>query len=64
MARPVNLRLREMAGEEAMAESGQRAKRGRPLKCDGASHLKDLGLTSKQSERWQSVATVEENRHL
>ena len=46
-----------------MAGSGERraAKGGRPKRGDTVSHLPDLGISAKQSERWQETAAVSED---
>jgi len=42
--------------DKALAERGERAKRGRPSKSDIVSGLRDLGVEQQQSSRWQRMA--------
>lgn len=45
-----------------MADSGERAARGRPSNSDSVSRLSDIGVSAKQSERWQKLAAIPEAR--
>ena len=49
-------RLGEILGE--MRDAGQRAAQGRPRKGDPVSRLSELGITRKQAERSQQLASV------
>lgn len=63
-ATEIKVRAERRAGEllRDMADNGQRANRGRPDNSDSVSHLSDLGVTAKQSERWQKLAAVSEEK--
>ena len=55
------MRAERRAGEllRDSAERGERKGRGRPsANSDGLAHLSGLGVTAKQSERWQKLADV------
>jgi hypothetical protein len=44
-----------------MQERGELATTGQTTSCDSVSHLKDFGVTRKQSSRWQRMAAVQQH---
>jgi len=54
------IRCGELLAE--MTANKQRAERGRPANSDSVSHLSDLGITAKQSERFQHAAAAPRER--
>lgn len=59
-ATEIKVRAERRAGEmlRASAETGERASRGRPPENNKPSTLEDLGISDKQSHRWQQVASI------
>ena len=54
----IDLGVTRKAG--AMLAGMDSVSKGRPGKCDTVSHLSDLGISRKDSSRWQREATVPE----
>lgn len=56
----IKLHAERKCGEllKEMAQNGERASRGRSANSDSVSHLKDLGIDPKESERFQQIAAV------
>ncbi len=63
-ATEIKVRAERKAGEmlAAMKQTGERASRGRQPQDSKPSTLEDLGVTEKQSHRWQKLAAVPENQ--
>ncbi|MEW8522167.1 MAG: hypothetical protein AB2552_03850 [Candidatus Thiodiazotropha endolucinida] len=61
-ATEIKVRAERKCGEllRESAKNGERATRGRPRKSDTVSHLDDIGINRKQSERWQKLADMPE----
>lgn len=59
-ATEIKVRAERRCGEmlRDSASSGERAQRGRPANSDTTTRLSDLGLTRKQSERFQKLADM------
>lgn len=51
-------KLRAERGAGKLLLKMEQIKRGRPPKCDNSSHLPDLGISRKQSSRWQLEASL------
>jgi hypothetical protein len=56
-AREIRLRAERKCGQ-MLADSIERADRGRPSKTSGEPTLSDLGISRDQSSQWQKLAAV------